>query len=102
MRHCALLKTRGEMKRECRRLLSNLHLYILPERSKRYGKQGLRLLLERAFRVGHSARLHNDFETVRDAAHHLRNAAGFIAMDPADGNIQPEITQEAYLRNRNT
>ena len=39
-----------------------------PERGKGYGKQGLRLLLDRAFKVDGVSCLHNDFEDARIAA----------------------------------
>lgn len=69
-----------------------------PERGKGYGKQGLRLLMEQAFRSDHVSRLHNDFETTRDAAYHIHKFVGFREIDTVDGNVQLEITREEYLQ----
>lgn len=68
-----------------------------PERGKGYGTQGLRLLMDRAFRTDGIARLHNDFETTRDAAFRIHKKAGFREAGVEDGNIQLEITREEYL-----
>ena len=72
-----------------------------PERGKGYGKQGLRLLLDRAFRVDGVSRLHNDFETTRDAAYRIHKAAGFRETGLVDGIIQLELTREEYLQDHN-
>ena len=69
-----------------------------PERGKGYGRQGLRLLLDRAFKVDGVSRLHNDFETTRDAAYHIHKAAGFRETGMVDGILQLELTREEYLR----
>lgn len=69
-----------------------------PERGKGYGKQGLRLLMERAFRIGQVARLHNDFETTREAAYHIHRSVGFREKGTVDGFLQLEITREEYLQ----
>ncbi len=69
-----------------------------PERGKGYGGQGLRLLLDRAFKVDGVSRLHNDFETTRDAAYHIHRAAGFREAGVADGCVQLELTREEYLK----
>ena len=68
-----------------------------PERGKRYGKQGLRLLLDRAFSVDGVSRLYNDFETARDAAYHIHRAVGFRKIGTADGIVRLELTREEYL-----
>lgn len=68
-----------------------------PERGKGYGKQGLRLLLDRTFRVDGISRLHNDFETTRDAAFHIHKAVGFQEVGTDKGIIQLELTREEYL-----
>ena len=47
-----------------------------PERGKGYGKAGLRLLLDRAFRVDGVIALRNDFETDRDARRERRWTRG--------------------------
>lgn len=69
-----------------------------PERGKGYGKQGLRLLLDRAFNVDGISRLHNDFETTRDAAYHIHKAVGFRETGREGGIIQLELTREEYLK----
>lgn len=68
------------------------------ERGKGYGKQGLRLLLDRAFKVAGVSLLHNDFETTRDAAYHVHKAVGFRETDVVDGIVHLEMTREEYLQ----
>ncbi|MBR7081574.1 MAG: GNAT family N-acetyltransferase [Oscillospiraceae bacterium] len=68
-----------------------------PERGKDFGKQGLRLLLDRAFIVDGVSRLHNEFETVRDAACHIHKAAGFREIGTDNGSVKFELTREEYL-----
>ena len=68
-----------------------------PERSKGYGRQGLQLLLDRAFRSDGISRLHNDFETTRGAAYEIHKAVGFHEIGMENGIIQLEITREEYL-----
>ena len=70
-----------------------------PQRGNGYGKQGLRLLLERAFRVDGVPRLHNDFETSRGAAYRIHKAAGFRETGASDGILHLELTREEYLQN---
>ena len=67
-----------------------------PERGKGYGRQGLTLLLDRAFRVDGIARLHNDFEDARGAALHLHRALGFREIGQEDGVVQLLLTKEEY------
>ena len=67
-----------------------------PERGKGYGRDGLELLLDRAFRVDGIPRLHNDFETARDAAYRIHRAVGFRETGIVDGCLQLELTREAY------
>lgn len=69
-----------------------------PERGKGYGKQGLYLLLDRAFKVDGVFRLHNDFEITREAAYHIHKAVGFREMGKVDGIIRLELTREEYLQ----
>ena len=69
-----------------------------PERRKGYGRQGLRLLLDRAFVTDGVACLHNDFETSRAAAYRIHKAAGFRETGTADGIVALEMTREEYLR----
>ena len=68
-----------------------------PERGKGYGRQGLRLLLDRAFMVDGVFCLHNDFETTRAAAYHIHKAVGFRETGVIDGIIHLEMTREDYL-----
>lgn len=68
-----------------------------PERGKGYGKQGLRLLLDRAFRVDGVPALCNDFETTRDAAYRIHRAVGFRDRGRSEGMYRLEITREEYL-----
>ena len=68
-----------------------------PERGKGYGTQGLRLLMDRAFRTDGIARLHNDFETTRGAAVRIHKFAGFREAGWEDGIVRLEITREEYL-----
>ena len=68
-----------------------------PERGKGYGKQGLRLLAEQAFRIDGISRLRNDFETTRGAACHIHKAVGFRELGTEDGMVRLELTREGYL-----
>ena len=68
-----------------------------PERGKGYGKMGLRLLLERAFRVDGVEHLHNEFETTRDAAYRIHKAVGFRDSKIENGIYHLELTLEDYL-----
>ena len=68
-----------------------------PERGKGYGKQGLKLLLEKAFRNDGISKLHNDFETTRDAAYRIHKSVGFKEIGKDNGIIQLELTRQEYL-----
>lgn len=68
-----------------------------PERGKGYGKQGLRLLLDRAFNVNGISRLHNEFETTRDAAYKVHKAVGFREVGRKNDILYLELTREQYL-----
>ena len=68
-----------------------------PERGKGYGKQGLLLLADKAFRTDGISRLHNDFETTRDAAYAIHKSAGFRVVGFEDGCIHLELTRDEYL-----
>lgn len=72
-------------------------IYAL-ERRKGYGKQGLLLLLNRSFEVDGIARLHNAFETTREAAYRTHKAVGFRGLGMIDGMIQLELTKDEYLQ----
>ena len=69
----------------------------MPERGKGYGKQGLRLLLDRAFRVDNIPCLQNDFETAQDAAYRIHKAVGFRETGAENGAVHLELTREEYL-----
>lgn len=69
-----------------------------PERGKGYGKQGLQLLVDRAFRVAGISRLHNEFETTRAAAYHIHRAAGFREPGTENGIAHLMLTKEDYLK----
>ncbi len=69
-----------------------------PERGKGYGGRGLRLLLDRAFRVDGVSRLRNDFETTRGAAYRIHQAAGFREIGWEAGMHHLELTREDYFR----
>lgn len=71
-----------------------------PERGKGCGTQGLRLLAEYAFSHG-VARLHNEFETTRDAAYRMHRAVGFRETGRENGCIELMLT-ETDLRNGRT
>ena len=69
-----------------------------PERGRGYGKQGLSLLLDHAFRTDGVSCLHNEFETARGAAYRIHRAAGFRETGTDGGIVRLEITREEYLR----
>ncbi|MBR4502784.1 MAG: GNAT family N-acetyltransferase [Clostridia bacterium] len=73
-----------------------------PERGKGYGKAGLSLLLEKAFRADGVSRLHNEFESARGAALSIHREAGFRETGAADGIVQLELTRGEYLRGKKT
>ena len=70
-----------------------------PYRGKGYAVPALRLLLDQAFRVCGISRLHNDFETTRDAAWAIHRKVGFKEMGVEDGLLQLMLTKEDYLNN---
>ncbi len=72
-------------------------LIYAPERGKGYGTQGLRLLAEHAFSHG-VTRLHNEFETTRDAAYRMHRAVGFRETGRLDGMVYLELTEEDYRK----
>ncbi len=85
--HCNTEKNRCDM---------GIVIYA-PMRGKGYGKQGLRLLLNRAFIGDGVACLHNDFERTREAAYHIHKAFGFRETGITDGVIHLELTRDEYL-----
>ena len=70
-----------------------------PYRGKGYAVPALKLLLNQAFRVWGVSRLHNDFETTRDAAWAIHRKVGFKEMGMVDGLLQLMLTKEDYLNN---
>ena len=68
-----------------------------PERGKGYGLQGLRLLLDRAFRTDGVPLLGNDFEPSRQAACRIHRAVGFRETGTVGGILRWELTREEYL-----
>lgn len=70
-----------------------------PFRGKGYAVPALKLLLDHAFRVCGISRLHNDFETTRDAAWAIHRKVGFKEMGVEDGILQLMLTKEDYLNN---
>ena len=72
-------------------------LVYAPERGKGFGRMGLELLLDRAFRTDGISRLHNEFEPVRDAGYRIHKAVGFRETGVVDGAVQLELTREEYL-----
>ena len=74
-----------------------------PYRGKGYAVPALKLLLDYAFRDCGISRLHNDFETTRDAAWAIHRKVGFKEMGVEDGILQLILTKEDYLNiNGNT
>lgn len=67
-----------------------------PYRGKGYALPALKLLLDQAFRVCGVSRLHNDFETTRDAAWAIHRKAGFKEMGVESGLLQLMLTKEDY------
>ena len=71
-----------------------------PQRGKGYGKQGLELLLDHAFRIDGVSCLQNDFETTRGAAYRIHTCAGFRETRREDGIVHLELTREEYFAKR--
>lgn len=69
-----------------------------PERGRGYGKQGLRLLADRAFRVNVILSLHNEFETDRDVAYRIHKAVGFRDVGTTHSILHLELTQEDFQK----
>lgn len=72
---------------------------LASERGKGYGKQGLCLLAAYAFSHG-VTRLHNEFETERDAAFKMHIAVGFREIARKDGIIELLLTEEDFLKEK--
>jgi putative hydrolase of HD superfamily len=69
------------------------------ERGKGYGEQGLRLLAAHAFSHG-VTRLHNTFETTRDAAYRMHRAVGFRETGNIGGIVDLMLTKEVFEKER--
>lgn len=67
-----------------------------PERGRGYGRQGLALLLERAFRTDGVSRVHNEFEPARAAALRLHLDLGFREIARDAGLVQLLLTKEDF------
>ncbi|MBR5095113.1 MAG: GNAT family N-acetyltransferase [Oscillospiraceae bacterium] len=67
------------------------------ERGKGYGREGLQLLLDRAFRIDGVPRLHNVFEPTRAAALHLHKALGFRETGREEGLVHLTLDREDWL-----
>ena len=70
-----------------------------PYRGRGYAVPALKLLLDHAFRDCGISRLHNDFETTRDAAWAIHRKVGFKEMGVEDGILQLMLKKEDYLNN---
>ena len=71
-----------------------------PFRGQGYAAPALGLMLDHAFRECGISRLHNYFETTRDAAWRAHLAAGFRDMGTQDGIRHLMLTREEYLTAR--
>lgn len=70
---------------------------LAKERGKGYSKQGLKLLLDRAFEVNEVSLLHNSFERTREAAYHIHKMYGFKEGNSEDGIIHMFLSKEDYF-----
>ena len=73
-------------------------IYV-PYRGKGYAVPALKLLLDHAFSDCGISRLHNDFETTRDAAWAILRKVGVKEMGVKDGILQLMLTKADYLNN---
>lgn len=71
-----------------------------PQRGKGYGREGLTLLIEKAFREEAIDALYNTFEKSREEAYHLHQSLGFKDLGEEDGIRKLVLTREEYLKNR--
>ena len=70
-----------------------------PYRGRAYSVPALKLLLDRAFRVCGISRLHNEFETTRDAACTIHRKLGFWETGAKDGLVHLMLKKEEYIIN---
>ncbi|MDO5028720.1 MAG: hypothetical protein Q4E36_05585 [Bacillota bacterium] len=68
---------------------------LASERGKAYGKEGLELLADRAFKGHGITRLHNSFEKTRKAAYEIHKAVGFKDMETEDQDFYHLILTKA-------
>ena len=68
-----------------------------PYRGQGYAEPALRLMLDHAFQEYGVTRIHNYFETTRDAAWKTHLAAGFRDLGVSDGMHRLLLTREEYL-----
>lgn len=73
---------------------------LASERGKGYAKEGLRLLLDRAFKTGEVHTLHNSFEVTRDAAYQVHRSLGFQEVGTEDGFVHLVLKREDYLNHK--
>lgn len=71
-------------------------------RGKGYGREGLRLLAERAFRHGAVTELCNTFEPDREPALTVHLRAGFVPVKMEDGFLMLRLTRERWQSGRHT
>lgn len=69
----------------------------VPERGRGYGREGLRLLLDKAFGEDGIPGLYNSFERTREAACIIHKALGFRETGMENGLVRLELTRRAYL-----
>ena len=73
-------------------------LIMASERGKGYSKQGLKLLLDRAFIDNEVKLLHNSFGKTRYAAYKLHKSLGFIEDEKDDEYFHLFLSREEYLK----
>jgi len=71
-----------------------------PYRGQGYAVPGLKLLLDRAFRVCGISKLHNEFETTRDAAWAIHCKLGFREIIEENGMLHLLLTKEDYEKSQ--
>lgn len=74
---------------------------LASERGKGYGKEGILLLIDRAFNKNGISRLHNYFERSRERVYQIHKDIGFIDMNTEDEDIHHLIlTKDDYFKNK--
>lgn len=73
---------------------------LASERGKGYGKEGMSLLLNRAFVVNDVNEIRNNFEKTRTNSYNVHKSAGFVDIKrKEDGYCDLVITKEDYFKN---